>query len=92
MAYCREADIARYAEVAELPIIPCNLCGSQDNLQRQVIKEMLLGWERQHPGRLENIFRAVTDVVPSHLLDTKLFDFEELEVQRGPAQLEVVEL
>ncbi|HKI73106.1 MAG TPA: tRNA 2-thiocytidine(32) synthetase TtcA [Pseudomonadales bacterium] len=92
LAYCRESDIARYAEVAELPIIPCNLCGSQDNLQRQVIKEMLLGWERQYPGRLENIFRAVTDVVPSHLLDTKLFDFGGLEIERGSRQLEVVEI
>lgn len=79
LAYCREKDIARYAEMADLPIIPCNLCGSQDNLQRQVIKEMLQAWDRQHPGRIESIFRAMTDVVPSHLADTDLFDFSSLE-------------
>lgn len=92
LAYCREGDVARYAELAALPIIPCNLCGSQDNLQRQVIKEMLQSWERQHPGRLESIFRAVTDVVPSHLLDRKLFDFAGLRSEQGPAHLEVVQL
>lgn len=92
MAYCREADIARYAELDELPVIPCNLCGSQDNLQRQVIKEMLQTWEARHPGRLETIFRAVTDVVPSHLLDTRLFDFAALEVERGAQYVEAVNI
>ncbi len=82
LAYCREKDIARYAALAEMPIIPCNLCGSQDNLQRQVIKEMLQGWDKTHPGRLESIFRAITDVVPSHLADTALFDFVSLEDRR----------
>jgi len=79
LAYCREKDIERYAKLAQMPIIPCNLCGSQDNLQRQVIKEMLQAWDKQHPGRLETIFRAMTDVVPSHLADTDLFDFSSLE-------------
>lgn len=79
LAYCREKDIARYAEYKEFPIIPCNLCGSQDNLQRQIIKEMLRGWDREHPGRIESIFRAMTDVVPSHLADTDLFGFDDLE-------------
>ena len=79
LAYCREKDIARYAEMTDLPIIPCNLCGSQDNLQRQVIKEMLQAWDRQYPGRIESIFRAMTDVVPSHLADTDLFNFSSLE-------------
>ena len=92
LAYCRESDIERYAELADLPIIPCNLCGSQDNLQRQVIKEMLQNWERQNPGRLESIFRAVTDVVPSHLLDRKLFDFDGLASEQGQQQLEVVQI
>lgn len=92
LAYCREADIERYSELAELPIIPCNLCGAQDNLQRQVIKEMLQSWDRQYPGRLESIFRAVTDVVPSHMLDKNLFDFAGLVNERGPCHLEVVEL
>ncbi len=81
LAYCREKDIERYANLVEMPIIPCNLCGSQDNLQRQVIKEMLQGWDKQFPGRIETIFRAVTDVAPSHLLDTSLFDFAGLAKQ-----------
>jgi len=76
LAYCREKEVEKYAALANMPIIPCNLCGSQDNLQRQVIKEMLNKWDEQHPGRIETIFRAMTDVVPSHLLDTNLFDFE----------------
>jgi len=79
LAYCREKDIERYATMAEMPVIPCNLCGSQDNLQRQVVKGMLQEWDRQHPGRLETIFRAMTDVVPSHLADKSLFDFVSLE-------------
>ena len=79
LAYCKEKDIERYAAMENMPIIPCNLCGSQDNLQRQLIKEMLQGWDKQHPGRLESIFRAMTDVVPSHLADTDLFDFSSLE-------------
>ena len=78
LAYCKEKDIERYAMLAKMPIIPCNLCGSQDNLQRQVIKEMLQGWEKQHPGRLDSIFRGMSDIVPSHMLDAKLFDFQYL--------------
>lgn len=93
LAYCKEKDIERYASLAAMPIVPCNLCGSQDNLQRQVIKEMLQGWDKQHPGRLESIFRAVTDVVPSHLLDRQLFDFAGLELPAGePHHLAVVNL
>ena len=76
LAYCREKDIARYAALLDMPIIPCNLCASQGNLQRQVIKEMLQTWDKQHPGRVESIFRALTDVVPSHLVDVSLFDFD----------------
>lgn len=79
LAYCREKDIERYANLTQMPIIPCNLCGSQDNLQRQVIKEMLQAWDKQHPGRLETIFRAMTNVVPSHLADKDLFNFSGLE-------------
>jgi tRNA 2-thiocytidine biosynthesis protein TtcA len=81
LAYCKEKDIERYALLAEMPIIPCNLCGSQDNLQRQVIKEMLQGWEKQHPGRLDSIFRGISDIVPSHMLDPRLFDFKSLQQQ-----------
>ena len=87
MAYCREEDLARYAVLKEFPIIPCNLCGSQDNLQRQVIKEMLQGWERQHPGRLETIFSAICNVQPSQLADTELFDFASFALDRSAAPL-----
>ena len=75
LAYCREDDIAEYAAQQQFPIIPCNLCGSQDNLQRQAVGRMLAEWERQQPGRSENIFRALTHVSPSQLADRQLFDF-----------------
>lgn len=78
LAYCRERDIAKWAELQAYPIIPCNLCGSQDNLQRQAIKQMLTEWERLSPGRTDNIFRAITNVAPSQLADTDLFDFAGL--------------
>ena len=78
LAYCKEADIATYARAMEYPIIPCDLCGSQENLQRKKVKEMLLQWERETPGRVDNVFRALADVVPSHLADTNLFDFSAL--------------
>ena len=82
LAYCKEKDLARYAEAMEFPIIPCNLCGSQDNLQRQEIKSMLSQWERRYPGRVETIFRALSDVSPSQLSDRNLFDFMGLSVER----------
>jgi tRNA 2-thiocytidine biosynthesis protein TtcA len=78
LAYCSEQDIARYAEQRQFPLIPCNLCGSQTNLQRQAIKEMLAHWQRRHPGRIENIFRAIANVSPSQLADRELFDFVNL--------------
>ena len=78
LAYCAEDDIVRYAEARGYPIIPCNLCGSQDHLQRVKIKNMLAAWEREHPGRVENIFRSLQAVVPSHLADPQLFDFRAL--------------
>lgn len=78
LAYCNEKDLIRYAEVKNFPIIPCNLCGSQPNLQRQVIKEMLNEWNKQHPGRIETMFRAMQNVIPSHLMDNKLYDFHNL--------------
>lgn len=76
LAYCREKDIERFAVAREYPIIPCNLCGSQPNLQRQVIKDMLRDWDKQYPGRIETMFSAMQNVVPSHLNDHKLFDFK----------------
>ncbi|HRG15234.1 MAG TPA: tRNA 2-thiocytidine(32) synthetase TtcA [Pseudomonadota bacterium] len=78
LAYCAEGDIADYAAAKRFPIMPCNLCGSQDNLQRQAIKAMLAEWERKTPGRVENTFRALTDVRPSQLADRHLFDFAAL--------------
>ena len=80
LAYCTEKDIARYARTMEFPIIPCNLCGSQENLQRQNIKEMLTNWERQYPGRSQTIFTAMQNVKPSHLLDGGLFDFKNMQL------------
>lgn len=82
LAYCKEADIARYSKAMKYPIIPCHLCGSQQNMQRQVIKEMLQGWEKQQPGRLENIFRSLQNISPSQLADNELFNFKDLELQR----------
>lgn len=80
LAYCAEKDIARYARGMEFPIIPCNLCGSQENLQRQNIKQMLTDWERQYPGRSQTIFSAMQNVKPSHLLDGGLFDFKNMQL------------
>lgn len=79
LAYCREKDLERYAQLKQFPIIPCNLCGSQPNLQRQVIKEMLNDWDKRFPGRIESMFSALQNVVPSHLADTDLFNFVDLE-------------
>lgn len=78
LAYCCEADIKSYADAMEFPIIPCNLCGSQENLQRQAIKTMLHEWERRHPGRVEQIFNSMQNIVPSHMLDNSLFDFRSM--------------
>jgi tRNA 2-thiocytidine biosynthesis protein TtcA len=76
MAYVEERDLEAYAEWKQFPIIPCDLCGSQDNLQRQQVKQMLREWERKYPGRIDNIFRALSSVAPSHLLDRSIFDFQ----------------
>jgi tRNA 2-thiocytidine biosynthesis protein TtcA len=84
LAYVREDDLARYAEMRQFPIIPCNLCGSQDNLKRQEVKRMLSDWERRTPGRVQNIFNALARVVPSHLMDPTLFDFANLHARGVP--------
>jgi tRNA 2-thiocytidine biosynthesis protein TtcA len=75
LAYCRERDLARLARARAYPIIPCNLCGSQDNLKRQEVKAMLAEWERSEPRRIESILASLRSVVPSHLMDPALFDF-----------------
>lgn len=81
LAYCTEADIARFARTMDFPIIPCNLCGSQENAQRKLIKNMLQGWARDYPGRIESLATALKNVVPSHLADSRLFDFVGLTQQ-----------
>ena len=79
LAYVKEADTERYAEVKGFPIIPCDLCGSQENLQRKQIKNLMREWEKKHPGRVESIFSALSTVVPSHLMDRDLFGFKDLK-------------
>ncbi|QHA84042.1 tRNA 2-thiocytidine(32) synthetase TtcA [Pseudomonas mediterranea] len=85
LAYCSEKDIQAYSDLKQFPIIPCNLCGSQENLQRQVVKEMLQEWERKTPGRTESIFRGLQNVVPSQLADRNLFDFTNLRIDESAA-------
>ena len=82
LAYCKEGDLASFARYKAFPIIPCNLCGSQDNLQRVQVKKMLAEWEKQYPGRIETIFRSIRNVAPSQLGDSTLFDFSDLRVER----------
>ena len=85
LSYCAEEDIAHFAELKGFPIIPCNLCGSQENLQRQVVKDMLVQWERQFPGRTETIFSAIRNAQPSQLADLNLFDFVNLKTNKDAA-------
>lgn len=102
LAYCKETDLAEFARYKQFPIIPCNLCGSQENLQRVQVKAMLRDWERQYPGRTETIFRAIRNVAPSQLADTGLFDFgslgagrpvgEDRDLHLGDAGIRVVNL
>ncbi len=86
LAYCNENDIARFARTMAFPIIPCNLCGSQENAQRKQIKAMLQSWAREYPGRIESLTTALRNVVPSHLADTQLFDFAGLTRQTSVAE------
>jgi len=87
LAYCKETEIELYAKLMDFPIIPCNLCGSQDNMQRQNIKAMLQGWNKQHPGRIETIFRSIANVSPSQLADLNLFSFKELTKQSETSEV-----
>jgi tRNA 2-thiocytidine biosynthesis protein TtcA len=84
LAYCKEKDLAAYAEIENFPIIPCNLCGSQKNMQRQAVKEMLQQWDKKFPGRLETMFTALQNVQPSHLADPQLYNFAGLEAGNKP--------
>ncbi len=88
--YCREKNIARWARVREYPIIPCNLCGSQENLQRRAIKDMLTQWDKTQPGRVENIARSIAHISPSQMADPNLFDFASL--QRDAAAVPLIRL
>lgn len=94
LAYCKESDILEYADYRQFPIIPCNLCGSQENLQRQIVKGMLHEWEKKTPGRTEIMFRALQNVVPSQLADRDLFDFASLKIdeQATPRFIDVMKL
>ncbi len=83
LAYCRERDIESYAQARRFPIIPCNLCGSQENLQRQSVKAMLQSWDEEYPGRVDTIFTALTNISPSQLADKNLFDFINLPIDRS---------
>lgn len=99
LAYCKEKDISRFAEIKQFPIIPCNLCGSQENLQRKAMKEMLSGWDKQFPGRVETIFSSLKNISPSQMADTQLFDFtglkrcesEDLRIVSEDAGLQILE-
>lgn len=91
MAYCKRKDIEKYAVAKQFPIIPCNLCGSQPNLQRQVVKEMLQKWDRQYPGRIETMFSAIQNIVPSTFLcDSNLFDFKRIRHGKIPEGMKVI--
>lgn len=96
LAYCAESQIAKFARGMEFPIIPCNLCGSQDNMQRQKIREMMADWDRRFPGRTESVFSAMQNVVPSHLADNSLFDFPGLTldtpVEEGDIAFDILEM
>ena len=94
LAYCKDTDIAAYAQMQGYPIIPCNLCGSQENLQRQVVKGMLQEWEQKTPGRLDIMFRSLQNVAPSQLADRTLFDFASLTInkQAEPRYLDIMSL
>lgn len=83
LAYCKEKDLIKYADWKAFPIIPCNLCGSQENLQRKAIKQMLNDWDRRFPGRIETMFNAIQNITPSHLMDHQLFDFKSINRNSG---------
>lgn len=83
LTYCREKDLIAYAEFKDFPIIPCNLCGSQENLQRQAVKAMLMEWDKKTPGRVDSVFKSIQNISPSQLADKNLFDFEALPLDRS---------
>lgn len=86
LVYCKEKDIGKYSKAKAFPIIPCNLCGSQDGLQRQVVKEMLQDWDKRFPGRIETMFQSMQNIVPSHMVDKTLFNFADLSKYTAVAE------
>ncbi|MDG1662933.1 MAG: tRNA 2-thiocytidine(32) synthetase TtcA [Pseudomonadales bacterium] len=92
LAYCKERDLQAYADYKAFPIIPCNLCGAQENLQRQAIKGMLSDWGKRFPGRVENIFAAISNVAPSQLADGDLFDFRNLQIDRSLGKIDALNI
>jgi tRNA 2-thiocytidine biosynthesis protein TtcA len=92
LAFCKEADIEAYSHLKKFPIIPCNLCGSQDGLQRQAVKDMLKQWDEKSPGRKEIIFKSIKNIAPSHMLDKGLFDFENYEIKTEKSKAKVEDM
>ena len=92
LAYCKEADIDAYSKIKQFPIIPCNLCGTQEGMQRQAVKDMLSEWDRKSPGRKEIIFKSIKNIAPSHMLDKDLFDFENYTIKGNKSAVEVEDL
>lgn len=92
LSYCKESDIKLFADHKNFPIIPCNLCGSQENLQRQAIKSMLSVWQKQFPGRIESIFKAISNVSPSQLSDNSLFNFRDLKIDKKLGVIDTIEI
>ena len=92
LAYCKEADIEEYSKIRQFPIIPCNLCGTQEGMQRQAVKDMLSEWDRKSPGRKEIIFKSIKNIAPSHMLDKDLFDFENYTIKEDKCAEEIEDL
>ena len=92
LAYCKEADIEEYAKLKEFPIIPCNLCGSQEGLQRQAVKDLLSDWDKKSPGRKEIIFKSIKNIAPSRMLDKDLYDFENYEIKSDKSDAQVEDM
>lgn len=92
LSYCKESDIKLFADHKNFPIIPCNLCGSQENLQHRAIKSMLSVWQKQFPGRIESIFKAISNVSPSQLSDNSLFNFRDLKIDKTLGVIDTIEI
>ena len=92
LAYCKEDDVEQYSQLKAFPIIPCNLCGTQEGLQRQAVKDMLKDWDKKSPGRKEIIFKSIKNIAPSHMLDKSLYDFENYEIKMDKPIIKVEDM